>query len=242
MASVANPPAHVWLRMHCDFETDLADFSWSADGKVFTPLGGTVQTTFKASTTFQGVRPALFSFNTSGQPGGYADFDNYTVEEPRARGIEREIPVGKTIILTSSADGSVLFDFTGLSSNTSSDLNRLSPLINARAAAADANAAKVKFQVVDLGLGRVALKSSFGLFVSVNGDEVGFKDRGNAQPGLAESFQWVNLMRGDTMLMSLANHRYLTTQPNTPGPVTATALGASAARKSGAEFKWKAVD
>ncbi len=242
MASVANPPAHVWLRMHCDFETDLADFSWSADGKVFTPLGGTVQTTFKASTTFQGVRPALFSFNTSGQPGGYADFDNYTVEEPRARGIEREIPVGKTIILTSSADGSVLFDFTGLSSNTSSDLNRLSPLINARAAAADANAAKVKFQVVDLGLGRVALKSSFGLFVSVNGDEVGFKDRGNAQPGLAESFQWVNLMRGDSMLMSLANHRYLTTQPNTPGPVTATALGASAARKSGAEFKWKAVD
>ena len=59
-------------------------------------------------TTFQGVRPALFNFNTSGQPGGYADFDNYTVEEPRARGIEREIPMGKIIALTSGADGSVL--------------------------------------------------------------------------------------------------------------------------------------
>ncbi len=45
--------------------------------------------------TFQGVRPALFNFNTAGQPGGYADFDNYTVEEPRARGIEREIPAGQ---------------------------------------------------------------------------------------------------------------------------------------------------
>ena len=59
-------------------------------------------------TTFQGVRPALFNFNTSGQAGGYADFDNYTVEEPRARGIEREIPIGKTITLTSGADGSFL--------------------------------------------------------------------------------------------------------------------------------------
>ena len=59
-------------------------------------------------TTFQGVRPALFNFNTSGQPGGYADFDNYTVDEPRARGIEREIPLGKTITLTSGADGSFL--------------------------------------------------------------------------------------------------------------------------------------
>ena len=46
-------------------------------------------------TTFQGVRPSLFSFNTSGQPGGYADFDHYITEEPRARGIEREIPMGK---------------------------------------------------------------------------------------------------------------------------------------------------
>ena len=43
---------------------------------------------------------------------------------------------------------------------------------------------------------------------------------------LAESFQWVNLMRGDTMLMSLTNHRYLATQPNTPGPVTVNSLGA----------------
>jgi hypothetical protein len=49
-------------------------------------------------------------------------------------------------------------------------------------------------------------------------------------------------MRGDTMLMSLTNHQYLTTKPNSPGPVTVNALGASAARKSGAEFKWKAVE
>ena len=59
-------------------------------------------------TTFQGVRPSLFHYNTAGQPGGNVDFDNYTVDEPRARGIEREIPGGKTIVLTSGTDGSLL--------------------------------------------------------------------------------------------------------------------------------------
>jgi len=49
-------------------------------------------------------------------------------------------------------------------------------------------------------------------------------------------------MRGDTMLMSLTNHRYLATTPNSPGPVTVSALGPTAARKSGAEFKWKTVE
>ncbi len=102
-----NPPNHVWLRVHCNFDNDQAVFSWSADGKEFTPLGKPFTMTFQLR-TFQGVRPALFSYNTSGQPGGYADFDNYTVNEPRARGIEREIPIGKTIILTSGTDGSFL--------------------------------------------------------------------------------------------------------------------------------------
>jgi DNA-binding transcriptional MocR family regulator len=32
-------PSHLWLRVHCNFDTDEAIFSWSADGKQFTPLG-----------------------------------------------------------------------------------------------------------------------------------------------------------------------------------------------------------
>ena len=83
----ANPPAHLWLRVACNFDSDEAIFSWSANGKEFTPLGKPFTMTFQLR-TFQGVRPALFHFNTSGQPGGYADFDNYTVDEPRARGLE----------------------------------------------------------------------------------------------------------------------------------------------------------
>ena len=226
----ANPPSHVWLRVHCDFDKDTAIFSWSADGKEFTPLGNPFTPTFQL-TTFQGVRPALFNFNTSGQPGGYADFDNYTSEEPRARGIEREIPLGKTITLTSSADGSYL------AADTQSNI-----LVNLPADAGGTVPPNVKFQVVDVGLGRVALKASNGRFVSAAEEGVTLKDLADRKPGEAESFQWVNLMRGDTMLMSLTNHRYLTTKPNEPGPVTATATGPSPARKKGECFKWKVVE
>ncbi len=226
----ANPPAHLWLRMHCNFDTDQTVFSWSADGKTFTAFGEPFTTTFQL-TTFQGVRPAVFHFNTSGQPGGYVDFDNYTVEEPRARGIEREIPFGKIIALTSGADGSFL------ATDAQNDA-----LINVAADVSGTVPANAKFQIVDVGLGRVALKAANGKFVSVDQEKTILKNLGRAQPGDAESLQWVNLLRGDTMLMSLTTHRYLATKPSMPGLVTATALSASPARKSGAEFKWKTVN
>jgi hypothetical protein len=218
------------LRVTCNFDTDEAIFSWSADGKQFTPLGNPFTMTFQL-TTFQGVRPALFNYNTSGQPGGYVDFDNYVVAEPRARGIEREIPLGKTITLTSGADASYL------AADTQNHL-----LVNQAVNPAEANTPKVRFQVVDLGKGRVALRAVNGRLVSVAQESVGLKDLAGKAPGEAESFQWVNLMRGDTMLMSLANHRYLATQPNAPGPVTVTATGPRPARKGGECFKWKTVE
>ncbi|MEN6426547.1 MAG: glycoside hydrolase 43 family protein [Phycisphaerales bacterium] len=227
----ANPPTRLWLRVHCNFDTDQAVFSWSTDGKEFTPLGEPFTMTFQL-TTFQGVRPSLFHYNTLGQSGGYVDFDNYTVDEPRARGIEREIPLGKSITLASGADGSLLAADTQNNAlvNTAADPNK--PVVQ-----------NAKFQVIDLGLGRVALKAANGRVLSVADTErVVLKDLGDAKPGDAESFQWVNLMRGDTMLMSLANHRYVATQPHNPGPVTVTATGPQPARKGGAEFKWKAVE
>ena len=60
-----------------------AIFSWSTDGKSFAPVGRPFTMVFQLK-TFQGVRFALFNYNTSGQPGGHADFDNFTVDEPRA--------------------------------------------------------------------------------------------------------------------------------------------------------------
>jgi len=225
----ANPPSHFWLRVACNFDTDEAIFSWSADGKKFTPLGKPFTMTFQLR-TFQGVRPALFNFNSAGQPGGYADFDNYTVEEPRARGIEREIPLGKTITLASGADGSLLAadaqnKFVSIAADAESSVGR-----------------NAQFHVIDLGQGRVALKSSNGRFVSADAENAILRDLAGAAPGDAESFQWINLMRGDTMLMSLTNHRYLATKPNEPGPVTVSATGPRPERKGGECFKWKATE
>lgn len=228
--SPVKPPGHLWLRMHCNFDTDDAVFSWSADGKQFSPLGPPFRMTFQL-TTFQGVRPALFHFNTGGSPGGYVDFDNYTVEEPRARGIEREIPLGKTITLTSGADASLLAAET--QTNT---------LVNVAADAGGAVPPNAKFQVVDLGKGRVGLKAENGRFVSADGEAVVLKDLAGQKPDVAESFQWINLMRGDTMLMALTNHRYLATKPNEPGLVTISAVGPTPARKRGECFQWKVVE
>jgi hypothetical protein len=141
------------------------------------------------------------------------------------------IPTGRTITLTSGADGSYLAaDPPG------------QRLVNVAAAPAGSIPAGAAFQVLDLGLGRVALKAVDGRFVSAAGESVILKDLAGQDPGQAESFQWINLLRGDTMLMSLTNHRYLATRPNEPGPVTVTATGPQPARKSGAEFRWAPVE
>ena len=137
--------------------------------------------------------------------------------------------MGKTIFLTSGADGSFL----------TANIENLT-LVNIPAS--DRAPDNAKFQVIDLGKGRVSLEAANGRFVSVDSEKAILKDLANARPGDAESFQWVNLMRGDTMLMSLTNHRYLATRPNEPGPVAATATGPNPARKGGACFKWKAVE
>ncbi len=88
--------SRVWLRADCDFLTERARFSWSADGRRFAPIGGEFTMVFQL-TTFQGVRYALFSFNDAGSPGGWADFDALTVREPHPRGLTRGIPYRRTI-------------------------------------------------------------------------------------------------------------------------------------------------
>lgn len=218
-------PAHLWLRVSCNFDTEKAVFAYSPDGRGFSPLGEPFRMAFQL-TTFQGARLALFNFNSSGRPGGQADFDNFTIDEPRAAGIERSIPLGKTITLASGADGSFL-----AADEQGSSLVSIS-----------AESPKARFGVVDLGKGRVALRAGNGRFVSVAKGAVILKDLGSAQARESESFQWVNLMRGDTMLMSLTNHCYLAATPNTPGPVTASATGPRPDRKGGACFKWKQID
>ena len=55
-------------------------------------------------------------------------------------------------------------------------------------------------------------------------------------PAGATTFQWQDMLRGDLMLMSLANHRYLLAQPRAKSLCAADAPGATADRLNGTCF------
>ena len=78
------------------------------------------------------------------------------------------------------------------------------------------------FQVVDRGLGRIALRTEQG-FVSVDQDNNVSLRRGT--PGGPETFQWMETFEGELTLMSLQSNRFLRLDPlngkvvaDSPGP------------------------
>ncbi len=202
-ARVAITARRVWLRADCDFLTERATFSYSTDGVRFESLGTPFTLVFQLK-TFQGVRYALFDYNTLGADGGYADFDAITVREPTPRGLTRPIPLGTRITL--AANGGSTLTIGGAST----------------------------FDVVDRGLGRVALRTPRG-FVSVDTSAHTVTLR-NVAPSDAETFQWIETPYGDLTLMSLAMHRYLGVDAN--GALTADRRGPSPDANDGTTFRW----
>ena len=199
--SVPSTDAHVWLRIHCNYDTEKAVFSYSTDGTSIYPLGDTTTMIFQLR-TFQGVRTSLFNFNNSGVEGGYADFNNFIVNEPRSYGLTRQIPNGKLITLTSLADSTVLVNWRNF----------------VRPVSAQDNLAKgeaAQFKILDRGNGRVALQSVLtGGFVTIKGPGVMAQVRIEKEESSdASLFQWQDMLRGDLMLMSLKTHRYLFADP-----------------------------
>ncbi|WP_373986751.1 family 43 glycosylhydrolase [Duganella sp. BuS-21] len=95
---VAVKATRLWLRADCDFLTEKARFSYSIDGRNFQTIGEPFTMIFQL-TTFQGVRYALFNYNTGKQNGGAADFDSIEVKQPYARGLMRPIPYEQEIQL-----------------------------------------------------------------------------------------------------------------------------------------------
>ena len=90
-------------------------------------------------------------------------------------------------------------------------------------------------KVIDRARGRIALQTPDGGFVSV-GSKVTVKKV--ARPGDAETFQWVDLHRGEILLLSLSTHRYIVA-PSGEGAVSADHPGPSPDRKDGSCFTWK---
>ena len=217
---IATP--HVWLRVHSNYDTEISEFSYSTDGKTYDRLGPDFITVFQL-TTFQGVRNALFHYNTGGKPGGYADFNFFDLDEPRPRGLTKPIPLSQFITITDLGSGNTLAVVNG----------KLQSVSGAEKAAA--------FKIVDQGRGRIALQTRDGKYVSVGGGgKSGEVTTKSGKPGNRETFQWVDLQRGDTLFLSLATHRYIVA-PKDPRAVAADHPGPAPDRRDGSCFTWKAV-
>lgn len=219
----------LWLRAHCDFDTEKATFSFGTNGTNFQALGSELTMVFQLK-TFQGVRYSLFHYNTTGAPGGYADFDKFTVDEPRSRGLTKPIPIGEVITISSLGDGSVL----AVKNATLTTVPTADPL---------ASSPSTRFRVLDRKLGRIALQpESGGGFVSVSASgDAGEVKLQPGEPGDAETFQWEDLQRGDILLLSLATHRYVRADPDNAGSVSANHPGPRPDRKDGSCFSWKTI-
>jgi DUF1680 family protein/beta-xylosidase len=225
--AVSTNATRLWLRATCDFDVEQATFSFSTDGQTFTPLGDPITLVFQLK-TFQGVRYGLFNYNTAGATGGSFDVDAFTVDEPRAT---RSIPISREVTFTSRAEGTVLVNWRG----------RLRLLA---ADSAEAHSPAARFRVIDRGQGRVALEAVDGSgYVTVTG--VGGPADVKLLPDLDATrsvFQWQHMLQGDTMLLSLATHRFLTASASDGGLASADSPGAAPDRKGGATFFYTAFD
>jgi hypothetical protein len=86
-----------------------------------------------------------------------------------------------------------------------------------------------------------ALRIAGGQFVSVRAaGKAGDVTLKSGKPGDGETFQWVDLQRGEILLLSLATHRHIVA-PKTPGAVAADDPGPAPDRRDGSCFVWKAL-
>jgi beta-xylosidase len=207
--------SRLWLRADCDYFTQLAQFSYSTDGRAFNNIGEPFRMV-TIGVTFQGVRYALFSFHRGDGEAGFADFDSIDVKEPNPHGITRPIPYGRQIEL--SVHGH----------QPEFKLASEGPSLRAHTEAASA------FTVMDRGLGRVALRKGEE-FVSVAQDGRVSMIGGAAGP--AESFQWIETFTGELTLMSLTTHRYLRVD-FTSGALIADSPGPEPNGPDGVRFDW----
>jgi beta-xylosidase len=65
----------LWLKVHCDFPSNHAQFSYSKDGINYTNVGGDFPMHFTLS-TFQGERFGIFNYNPAGSTG-WVDVDSF---------------------------------------------------------------------------------------------------------------------------------------------------------------------
>ena len=219
---VALSDGKLWLRCTGDYDNDQAQYAYSTDGTTFHPVGRMMPLSYQLL-TFQGSRHALFAFNVKGKNGGYAEFDNFSVEEPQADR-SHNIPYGKTFRIINKATGRpATLDPHGYMYDTH----------------ADDRSERTLFSIVDRGAGRVSLQCKDGRYVKAYGEGLPGDVRFTPDKEEAEVFLWQDYLGHDFMLLSLRNHRYLGKSPSTGSPYAMDFAGADPARRNGAVLHWE---
>ncbi len=221
---VGLPDGKIFLRCIGEYDDNQMQYAYSTDGVNFKTLGRMMPLSYQLI-TFQGSRHALFAFNVKGKQGGYAEFDNFTVDEPCADR-SQNIPYGKTIRIINKATErpaialkhGLLYDTHG---GDKSDLT--------------------KFKVIDRGQGMVSLQCADGRFIKVYGDGLPGDVRFTTDAKEAEVFLWQDYLDHDFMLLSLKNHKYLGKSPTTGSPYSLDYSGPDPARRNGAVMMWEEI-
>ena len=223
LSSLLSPlPSKIWLRSIGDYDNDQAQYAYSTDGKTFQTLGRMMPLSYQLI-SFQGSRHALFAFNVGGRNGGYAEFDNFTVEEPCADR-SQNIPYGKTFRIINKATGRpAVCDPHGILYDTR----------------AEDKSQRTQFQIVDRGHGKVSLKCVDGRYIKTYGEGLAGDVRFTTDEKEAEVFLWQDYLNHDFMLFSLRNHRYIGKSPTTGSPYSMDFVGADPARRNGAVLRWE---
>ncbi len=222
IASCDAPLQKVWLRMVGDFDNDKAHYEFSLNGKYYRPLGREMPLSYQLI-TFQGSRPSLFAFNHKGKQGGYAEFDNFTVQEPKADR-SGNIPYGKTFRIINLGTGKAMAALEhGLVYDADSTMSEK----------------QTQFRLIDKGQGKVVLQCADGRYVFCAGYGLAGDVRLTTDESKAEVFLWQDYLDHEFMLMSMRTHRYIGKSPTTGSPYSMDFPGADPARRNGAVLRWE---
>lgn len=223
------------LRIYADLDEMWATFSYSTDGVEYLALGDTLPLPYQLS-IFQGSRYSLFCYhqtdkgNDSKQAYGYAEFDNFAVNEQMADR-RANYPAGKIITLTNLADGSRI------------QALRRGLCYRSYPGSREFNSKECQFRVHDRGNGQVILEAMNGMgYVSISGLGLSADVRLIKDINQAELFQWQDMLRGQCMLLSLKTHCYIGCSPDMGEPYSARFAGSSPNRKNGCVFRFDVVE
>ena len=212
----------IWLRLVGHYDDNSSHYEYSLDGKEFKQMGREMPLSYQLI-SFQGSRAALFAFNVKGNNGGYAEFDNFIVEETKADR-SGNIPYGKTFRIINLATGKPMHAQPhGLMYDTR----------------ANDKSKQTQFHIIDKGNGKVILQCEDGRYVFVSGYGLPGDVRLTKDEDKAEVFLWQDYLNHEFMLMSMRTHKYIGKSPTTGSPYSMDFTGADPARRNGAVFRWE---